>query len=45
MTYAIDSIRDIADGTFPGLQIGVLLCIFTVILALCIRKFRIVTIK
>jgi ABC-type polysaccharide/polyol phosphate export permease len=45
LTYAIDSIRDIADGTFPGLQIGVLLCIFTVILTLCIRNFRIVTIK
>lgn len=45
LTYAIDSIRDIADGAFPGLQIGVLLCIFAVILALCIRKFRIVTIK
>lgn len=45
LTYAIDAIRDVADGVFPLMQTCVLLCILAVILALCIRKFRIVTMK
>ncbi len=45
LTYAIDAIRDVAEGTFPLMQTAVLLCILAVILALCIRKFRIVTMK
>lgn len=45
LTYAIDSIRDIGNGGFPLMQTGVLLIILSVVLALCIRKFRIVTMK
>ncbi len=45
LTYAIDAIRDVAEGTFPVMQTVVLLGILAVILALCIRKFRIVTMK
>lgn len=45
LTYAIDALRDIADGAIPLLQTVVLLLILSIVLALCIRKFRIVTIK
>ena len=45
LTYAIDAIREIGIGSFPLMQTAILFCIVLIILALCIRKFRIVTIK
>ena len=45
LTYAIDALRDIAAGVIPLMQSAVLLLIFAVVISLCIRKFRIVTMK
>ena len=45
LTYAIDALRDVAAGDLPLMQAGVLLAIFALVISLCIRKFRIVTIK
>ena len=45
LTYAIDAIRDLAADCLPAMQCGILALIFLIVLALCIRKFRIVTIR
>lgn len=43
LTYAIDSIRDIAAGVFPLQSILILACLALIMLAICGRKFRKVT--